>query len=295
MTVTVRVPTLNDNLGDFDWLFRLWNQLDGDELEAQFDFSCCSFLRPNGAAFLGGLIRFIQRRQGSVHIDWGSLRSNVAKNLARNGFMRAFGAPVSAWSGNSVPFREDSVPDKQGVIDYLSRMWLGQGWVLVSEKLRDAIVGRVWEIYENAFEHAFEPDRPNIGIFSCGQHFPNQRRLCLTTLDFGVGIPSNVRIFSRDRNYPAHKAMEWAFSPGTTTKPNGMGRGMGLDLLKKFIKVNRGRLEVFSHEGYAIIDENQERYQTRSTFYEGTLVNISLVCDESYYQLASEVSEKPIF
>ena len=74
-----------------------------------------------------------------------------------------------------------------------------------------------------------------------------------------------------------------------------MGRGMGLDLLKRFIKLNKGRLEVFSHEAYAIIDENTERYETRTTFYEGTLVNISLVCDKSYYKLASEVSEEPMF
>jgi hypothetical protein len=292
--MTVSVPTLNDNPRDFDWLFRLWNQLDSDGLEVQFDFSPCHFLRQNAVAFLGGLIRFVEHRHGSVHIDWNSFRPDVAKNLARNGFMRAFGAPAAAWTGNSVPFRQDKGPDSQGVIDYLGRMWLGQGWVQVSNKLRDAIVGRVWEIYENAFEHAFEPDKPNIGIFSCcGQHFPRQHKLDLTVLDFGVGIPSNVRFFSHNSGYPADKALQWAFSPGTTTKPNGMGRGMGLDLLKRFIKLNKGRLEVFSHEGYAVIDENQEKYGTRSTFYEGTLVNICLVCDESFYQLASEVSDEP--
>ena len=295
MSIIVNVPTLNNRCWDFDWLFQLWSQLDDDGLQVQFDFSRCGFLRQNAVAFLGGLVRSIQHRRGAVLIDWNSIQRDVAKNLARNGFMQSFGGPASAWSGNSVPFREDRVPNNQGVIDYLGRMWLGQGWVHVSNKLRDAIVGCVWEIYENAFEHAFEPGKPNIGIFSCGQHFPRQQTLDLTVLDFGVGIPSNVRIFSRDPNYPAHKALQWAFSPGTTTKPNGMGRGMGLDLLKRFIKLNKGRLEVFSHEGYAVISENEESFGTRSIYYEGTLMSIRLVCDESFYKLQSEVDEGPIF
>jgi len=64
---------------------------------------------------------------------------------------------------------------------------------------------------------------------------------------------------------------------------------MGLDLLKEFIKTNHGKLEFFSNEGYGIIDSKREEYSTRSRGFEGTLVNITLQCDKSYYVLASEV------
>ena len=33
----------------------------------------------------------------------------------------------------------------------------------------------------------------------------------------------------------------------------------------------------------------------RQTFFEGTLINITLICDESYYRLASEAGEELIF
>ena len=69
---------------------------------------------------------------------------------------------------------------------------------------------------------------------------------------------------------------------------------MELDLLKEFVKINKEKLEIFSHEGYALIDETQEIFMNRRTF-EGTLVNISFRCDKSYYHFASEVPEEPLF
>lgn len=159
------------------------------------------------------------------------------------------------------------------------------------QDIGDEIVGRLWEIYANAFEHAQSP----VGIASCGQHFPRRRELNLTVVDFGVGIPSNVRVFKKNDEIPSKNAMKWAFQRGTSTKPNGVGRGVGLDLLKEFVRVTGGRLEVFSHEGYALVDDSQETFGELPTFFEGTLVNIVLKCDERFYRLATEKFDDPLF
>lgn len=291
MAITLTVPTINDNPDDFDRLFQLWSQVNGDGLDVTFDFSRCRFLRQNGVAFLGGLARLIVYRGGRYRFAWDTLDSKISANLSQNGFMGAFADDAGPWLGNSIPFREDAKADKNSLMDYLKSHWLGRGWVSVSHALRDVIVGRVYEIYANAFEHA----ESAIGLFSCGQHFPKRRELNLTVVDFGVGIPSNVRIFVQRPNLQAHKALEWAFRPGTTTKPNGMGRGMGLDMLRQFVSLNKGKLEVYSHDGHAIIDGAGVRVQTRANFFEGTLVNLSLVCDDSYYCLASEAARGPLF
>ena len=291
--LTVQVPTINDGLSDFDRLFNLWGQLNGDGLHVSCDFSRCGFLRQNAVAFLGGLIRVVQYRGGTVSIDWDSMQSQVIGNLDKNGFRETFSDFHGPRLGNTIPFREDSLTkvDKEGVIDYLQTKWLGRGWLHVSTALRDAIVGRMWEIYSNAFEHSDSP----VGLFSCGQFFPRLHALNLTVVDFGVGIPSNVRLFGQNPSLRAGKAMEWAFRPGTTTKPNGLGRGVGLDLLKSFVRLNKGKVEVFSHEGYALIGETGESFQVRENSFEGTLVNIKLVCDESYYCFSSEVPDQPLF
>ena len=290
---TLHVPTINDTDSDFDKLFNLWEQLSIEGSAVEVDFSRCGFLRQNAVAFVGGLIRLLEHRHNIVRIKWESMQSQVVANLDRNGFREAFCDVHGPLPGNTIPYREDraTTVDKEGIIDYLKSKWLGRGWLYVSSQLRDAIVGKMWEIYANAFEHSSSP----IGIFSCGQYFPRLHALNLTVVDFGVGIPSNVRQFASSPGLGAQTAMEWAFKPGTTTKSNGMGRGVGLDLIKQFVVLNKGKLEVFSHEGHAVIESGGSGYFNRSCFFGGTLVNISLNCDESYYCLSSEMPTGPLF
>lgn len=288
---TLPVLTFNDDLADFQSLFWLWSEVNDDCLDVTFDFSYCRFLRQNAVAFLGGLARLIEDRGGRVVFLWNTLDPKIFTNLAQQGFLSAFGHSGGPWRGNSIPFRHDLLLDQAELMHYLKVLWLGRGWVNVSRPLQDAIVGQMWEIYANAFEHGESP----IGVFSCGQYYPMLKKLKLSVVDFGVGIPSNVRRFCQTGELRADYALRWAFQPNTTTKPNGIGRGNGLDLLKRFVRVNNGHMQVFSHDGMAIIEKNGENYQVQQPSFEGTMVNISLECDDRYYCLESETSKEPLF
>lgn len=293
----LNVYTLNEEEWSYQQLFRLWREASGDGLDVQFDFTGCGFLRQNAVAFLGGLARLIEYRGGQVTFAWDTLHGDVGANLAQNSFMETFGGPRKSWTGNSIPFRHDPAQDAHAFEKYLTQLWLGRGWVSVSPDLGSAIAGNMAEIYLNAFEHGQSP----IGVFACGQHFPKNRELNLSIVDFGVGIPSNVRLYKAHERQPeqlrAPNCMEWAFQSGTSTKQGDSAepRGLGLDLLRDFVIQNGGRLEMFSHEGYAAIADGKISFAERGTFFEGTLVNISLRCDDSYYCLASEVANKPLF
>ncbi len=295
--ITLNVDTLNEGEWSYQQLFQLWREASGDGLDVHFNFSGCGFLRQHAVAFLGGLARLIEYRGGRVTFAWDTLGNAVSANLAQNGFMEAFNGPGKSWAGNSIPFRHDPCQAAHDFEDYLTSLWLGRGWVNVSPRLGSAIVGRIAEIYLNAFEHGQSP----IGVFACGQHFPRNRELSLTIVDFGVGIPSNVRLFKAHDFQPeelrAAKCLEWAFQSGSSTKQGDSAepRGLGLDLLQDFVRQNKGRLEMFSHEGYALVADGKVSFADRSKFFEGTLVNISLRCDESYYCFASEVDEEPVF
>ena len=270
MAHTVSIPTLNDSTADFERLFSLWSQANDYFEDIRFDFSGCDFLRPNAVAFLGGLARLIESRLGTVVFDWDTLRNNaVMMNLRQNGFAGAFNYPSPGWTGNSIPYREDRSRDVNGIMDYLELSWLGRGWVHVSRRLRDAIVGHMWEIYNNAFEHSGS----EIGVFSCGQHFPTYDELVLSVVDFGQGIPAKVRNFlssdPRAEQLTAAGCLRWAFQRGTTTKPKEELGGLGLDLLKEFVRINQGKLEVYSNEGYALIDKDGEHFENKVLSFEG--------------------------
>ena len=124
--------------------------------------------------------------------------------------------------------------------------------------------------------------------------------LKLAVVDFGVGIPATVREFfkndPRAKRFSAVACLKWAFQPGTSTKADdGTGRGIGLDILKEFVHVNRGRLAIYSEDGYALIGHQKEQYGKRPTFFKGTAVNITLRCDETFYRLAEQVPAKARF
>jgi hypothetical protein len=79
------------------------------------------------------------------------------------------------------------------------------------------------------------------------------------------------------------QSIEWALKPGNTTARSKIGRGMGLDFLQDFISSNQGNLKIFSNEGYVNIKDNEVISEIRSVNFKGTLINIALKCDESYY------------
>ena len=290
----IYVPRLNDDPADFKRLFDMWHMANGYFEDVRFDFSNCGFLRPNAVAFLGGLARLIESRCGNVVFDWSTLcNSWVMNTIRQNGFASKFGDDSVPWDGTSIPYREDPRFDPDGMAEYLSERWLGKGSVHVSEPLKNAIVERVLELYVNAFEHS----ESRIGVFSCGQYFKSSKELHLTLVDFGIGIPASVRAFIRQRHpdlpterLPGYKCLNWAFQNMHTTKPDVTSRGAGLDLLKSFIRINRGTMVVYSNDSCATITAQQETFEAFAPSFGGTLFHIILTCDETHYSLASEKS-----
>ena len=299
----ISIPTINDKLWDFTRLFQIWQQVNNYNLDVNFDFSQCYFLRPNAVAFLGGLARLIESRNGRAVFAWDTIRYDVLANLKKNGFACIFDGPCGSGVGNAVPYFEFPLPaieqdriDLKGIVwKYLEDLWLGRGWVNISDRLNNRIAEKTLEIFVNAFDHS----KSQIGVFACGQYFPRKRELELTVADFGRGIPARVRTYLKNPKMSGGDCLKWAFKRGNSTRLGQSGpdvsRGVGLELLKKFIRMNKGKLAIYSHNSYGIIDKNKEVYLEIDTFFEGTLVHITFSCDEKYYKLASESPPGPLF
>ncbi len=151
---------------------------------------------------------------------------------------------------------------------------------------------------QNGYSNAFEHSDTEVGVFTCGQHFRHRNDLILTVVDFGLGIPAKVKAFlsqfvdeARVSKLSGAECMKWAFERGNTTSMGGVARGLGLDLLKEFVRVNQGKLEVYSNDGYAIIDKEGERFDNSPISFQGTVVHITLRCDEKLYRFYDEAEE----
>jgi anti-sigma regulatory factor (Ser/Thr protein kinase) len=281
--VNIDVPRINDDFDDFMTLFNIWNSVNNCNNDIEFDFSYCRFLRQNAVAFLGGMARYLQYNGRNVNFKFNTLMPGILTNLRQNGFISHFDNDIGPWSGNSIPYLETK--NDEYVITYLEYNWLGRGWVNISKDLKNAIVGKVYEIFANAYEHSGSP----VGVFSCGQRFQNLNELKLTVVDFGVGIPTNVKNYFNDFNLDTLWTLQWAFEEGNSTRPTSKYKGgLGLGVLKDFIEANNGKLEIFSHNGYCLIDKDGISFKKFNNYFEGTVVNITLRCDEKYYCLEGE-------
>lgn len=292
MPATLHVCTTERNDETYDRLFALYEEavhaMEHDH-QVVLRFDNCTFLHQNAVAFLGGVIRMLQLNGCDVFLNRKTLRDDVRRNLMRNGFLGTLGLEASTpFTGNTIPFREDR-NDQGDIIRYLREDWLGRGWVNVSDRVMDAIVSAVLEIYSNALEHG----NSAVGVFTCGQRYPTLKEIALTVVDFGMGIPTTVRTVGGQASVSDNEAIAWALLRGNTSKPGN--RGMGLDILREFVRVNRGRLDILSHRGHLKVAAGRQLPVDRNHFFQGTLLNITLKQDETRYHFANEPSSEDIF
>jgi hypothetical protein len=284
----IPVPTITGRGGaaEFQQLVN-WCDTTPGGANVVFDFSSCGRLPLNAVVFLGGFAALIRARGGTVKVRADTLKTKIFKDLEVNGLLEHLGIKTGRESPRRMPFEHHAVLDKSRVMNYLENEWLGAGAVKLSADLRAAIMGNTWEVYANAFDHAESP----IGIVNCGTYERSGKRLRLSVMDLGTGIPETIRRYRPLQPIDAQRAMKWAFAQGTSTKAEivGYSRGLGLYTLKEFIKVNKGFMEVFSNDGYVKINHQGEVYRQNNFSISGTFVHISLPADERFYCFDYEV------
>ncbi|MDX1992616.1 MAG: ATP-binding protein [bacterium] len=287
---------LNDYPNDFDRLFDMSHTVRTSSYDIVFDFNNCHFLAQNAIAFIGGLTTLAQNKGNQVYYLLEGMSSQVRQHIDKNGFLNAFkiGSNNRVIKDTAVPFRIDTTIDTNDFAFYLRELWLNELRIDLDPLLKDVIVSTILEVYINVFDHASSP----VGVTSCGQHFPNNRDLDITLVDFGVGIPHNVRTFLNKPNIKASEALRWAFQPGNTTKKGVISRGLGLKQLKQFIQQNNGKLEIYSENGYIKVDRSGEQIIDRQKTFGGTVIQVTLKCDQHHYSLEEvlkQSDDSPLF
>ena len=149
----------------------------------------------------------------------------------------------------------------------------------------------VYEIFSNAVGHS----QTKLGIFSCGQFFPKNHCLNLSVADLGIGIRENV-LQSVGLDLRADEAIAWATRDRNTTKRGPIPGGLGLKLLREFVELNRGRIQIVSDAGYWASFRGGIRTCELPDPFPGTVVSLQIdTSDKHSYVLSSEAPETDIF
>ncbi|MDA3787021.1 MAG: ATP-binding protein [Desulfobacula sp.] len=257
----------------------------------ELDFSYCGFFEANMTAPLYTVIA--QLRDGLNDVSIAKVPSGVSTILRKNRFLSVFNQPdLVDTNQTTLPFKIFKLNASDQFNDYLETYIRGRGIPAMSEGLTKRFRQSLLEIFLNASIHSDSKS----GIFACGQFFPQKHRMDFTIADAGVGIRENVRKYTGKEKLNSCKAIEWAMTEGNTTKTGNQPGGLGLKLIKDFIQMNKGKLQIVSRFGYYEFSATGESIQKMAHDFPGTCINIEINTeDTSSYCLGSELTSEDIF
>jgi len=222
-----------------------------------------------------------------------NIPDNVSQILSRNGFLSHYGRDTlpDRW-GTTIPYRRFEAKDDRYFAGYIEAEFVHRSEMpQMSQGLLKKFRESVFEIFSNAVIHS----QTKLGIFSCGQYFPKRNRLDFAVADLGIGIRRNV-VDNIGIEFTASQAISWATDGKNTTKRGRIPGGLGLKLLREFISLNGGRIQIVSDSGYWALESGEVITKEMQYSFPGTVVSIEIdTSDMRSYRLSSEISEDDIF
>ncbi len=279
------LPTIRSDKKGFTELAKLKDEL-GNSIDNELiiDFSRCSFFDANMAASLKAVLAIVADDSKKVVIN--GLPQAIKNILSKNHFLNEYGySSIQDINQTTLPYQCFQPSDSRLFANYLNEHLAGKGIPGMSSGLEKKFRQSIFEVFENCATHS----KSNLGIFVCGQSFPQLNRLDLTISDAGVGIRTNVRrVF--DKKASSVEAIRWAMKEGHTTKTGSQPGGFGLALLQSFIEHNEGKIQIVSRQGYYEFSKRKPTFEKLDADFPGTTINFEInTNDNNSYCLSSEI------
>ena len=249
------------------------------------DFEGTTWFEANLSAALGAILSRASRNLNEIKFE--NMPPLVLSILEKNGFMSFHGGVAKRdYNETTIKFQRFGKAEIKSFNDYLLKHLLSMSQLPnMTDNLKKRIRESILEIFNNAATHG------NCDfIFCCGQYFPAKERIDFSVVNLGSTVRKNVREFLGDEEMKSAEAIDWATQEGNTTRTGKVPGGIGLSILRQFLKLNGGQVHIYSGDGYW----NQNKSGTVSkhntgSFFRGTMVNLEFnVDDSSTYKLSSE-------
>lgn len=284
MTVTLR--NITDDFNGFREILRLDAELGASDCSLlEVDLSSVTWIAGNMCAAVGGVLEKHRARSRGIRLV-GLREGMLHTTLRKSSFLSSFD-PDSPRGPDAhetiIEYRRFERGDTEGFRSYVARQFAGKRMPTMTTALRYRFLLSIGELFENAAEHS----RTELGIIACGQYFPTRQHLTFAMADLGIGI-RRCFLEWRQLDFTPEQAIDWAMSGNSTVRRDKPG-GHGLKLIREFITMNGGRIQIASDAGYwSLHGGDVERARLPAPF-PGTVVSITInSADEQEYRLASE-------
>ncbi len=288
----IKLPSVAHDLKGFEALVELHAGTKACFLdEIEIDMQSASWFDAGMCAALGAILYRLGDELNTIRLT--KIPDSVEKILSKNGFLSNYGRTKipDRW-GTTIPYKRFDVKDDRYFGEYIEAELVRRpGMPRMSRVLIKKFRESIFEVFSNAVIHS----QTKLGIFSCGQFFPQRHRIDFVVADLGIGIRQNVEQ-NAGLSLTAEKAIEWATAGRNTTRRGPVPGGLGLKLLGEFINLNGGRIQIVSDGGYWCLQRGRASATPLSQPFPGTIVSLEInTADKSSYALSTELSASNIF
>ena len=291
----MRLPTPHAIRHDCDG-FSTLVQIAADTRSCDFetidiDMSRTEWLDADMCAPLGAIFYRLRRDLNTVNLR--QVGPKIVDVLSKNGFLSHYGQEriPDDW-GTTISYQRFDVTDDRFFAGYIEQEFIHREEIPpMSRGLLKKFRESIFEIFSNAVQHS----ETELGIFSCGQFFPRRNTLHFTVADLGIGMRQSI-IRHKNLNLPPEDAIDWATRGNNTTKRGTVPGGLGLKLLREFIDLNGGSIQIVSDAGYWLRQRGETLAVGLNNAFDGTVVSLEIdTADTRSYELTSETHTDDIF
>jgi hypothetical protein len=256
----------------------------------KIDMARTSWLDANMCAPFGAILYKAARRSNTITLS--GMSPGIETILRKNGFLSNYGREkIPDTHGTTIEYRRFDPKDDRDFAAYVASRMVGKGIPTMSPALRKKFLESLFEIFSNAATHS----ETKYGIFACGQFFPQKKRIDFSIADLGIGIRRKIEI-EKGLLLSSEKAISWAMEGSNTTRSGAIPGGLGLKLLRQFIELNKGCIQIVSDTGYWQLSKGIVTTNSFPSPFPGTVVNIQIRTDDTQtYILSSETKHEDIF
>lgn len=284
MKININTPLYSNKIG-FIEITRIASELsDLEYSDISLDMKKMGWYDGNLCSPLGAILYRAGRNLNNINLL--NIYKPVEKILSKNGFLTNYGrAQLTDTYGSTIQYKRFEIDEDRVFSYYLDEQLRNKAIPEMSIGLHKKFIEGLMEIFSNAVLHS----ETKFGIFVCGQYYHSGERLDFTITDLGIGIRNNL-LTRIGLTLAPDQAIDWAMEGNNTTKVGTIPGGLGLKILREFIKFNQGRLQVVSDAGYWEQHPDGEKVMNIIPYsFPGTIVNIEInTADKKSYRLSSE-------
>lgn len=283
---TLQMPTLNSDLAGYIYLADLQNDIKKatDLKQLSVLFFKRDFIEGNLFAVLGAILPNYPKIYFSFKKKFWGLYS-IERLLQRNGFLNYYGENhTHDCNDTTIQYKIFKKYDRLSFAKYiLTDVFKVGAFPRMSDPAKKKIQTGLLEIFDNSITHG-QTDK----VFICGQYYPNKGLLKFTLVDLGITIKNNI-FYCMGIKFSGPESISWATSDANTTRRGNTPGGLGLKILRKFLKMNGGSLQIVSNDGFWEDSPLGEKKALLPKQFLGTIVTVAVnTNDNKQYKTKDE-------